>query len=255
MPAIFEPLTRATLDLARPQPGERVLDLACGTGIVARRAAPLVGDGGSVVGLDLRPGMIAKARSLPAPEGAAIDWREGDATALPFAAGTFDLVLCQQGLQFFPDRTAAAAEMRRVLADGGRAVLAVWRGLEHLTLFRELTEAEARHLAKLGVSYEEIALPFLMGDEGEIRAALAAGGFTAITISEATITASFPSADRFVRDVETAYASVMPQFVDDPSAFEAFVAAVAADLAPALARYRDGDGVRFTLKAHMAVAQ
>src|SRR5438105_15897251 len=107
VPAIFGPWAADLLALAAPQPGERIMDLACGTGVVARLTAERVGTAGVIVGLDLNPGMIELARSLPALNGAAVDWRVGSALELPFAHATFDVVLCQQGLQFFPDRSAA----------------------------------------------------------------------------------------------------------------------------------------------------
>ncbi len=106
VPALFVPWTAVLLEHAAPRPGERVLDVACGTGVVARNAAPLVGSEGKVAALDISPAMLDVARSLPAPAGARIDWHEGSALALPFPSEAFDLVLCQQGLQFFPDRAA-----------------------------------------------------------------------------------------------------------------------------------------------------
>lgn len=118
VPAIFLPSGEDLIRRAAPVGEERVL-VACGTGAVARQVAPLVGTGGMVVGLDLSPAMLAVARGLPVPGGAAIEWREGSAGALPFPEGSFDLVLCQQGLQFFPDRAAALRDMRRVLRPGG----------------------------------------------------------------------------------------------------------------------------------------
>lgn len=115
VPAVLRALSRSVVDLAAPHEGERVLDLACGTGIVARTVAPIVGAAGSVVGIDVLPPMLAVARSVPAPDGASIEWREGDATALDLSDSSFDLVICQQGLQFFPDREATASEVLRVL--------------------------------------------------------------------------------------------------------------------------------------------
>jgi ubiquinone/menaquinone biosynthesis C-methylase UbiE len=114
VPAIFGPWAEDLLALATPLPGERVLDVACGTGVVARLVAQRVGPSGTVVGFDLNPGMLTVARSLPPPSGARIEWREGNVSAIPLPDATFDLVLCQQGLQFFPDRSAALREMRRV---------------------------------------------------------------------------------------------------------------------------------------------
>src|SRR5262249_40502072 len=125
---ILGPWAPLLVDVASLAPGERVLDIACGTGLVARIAAQRVGSRGRVVGVDLNPGMIAVARSLPKPVGAAIDWVERNALDLQLADAGFDVVLCQQGLQFFPDKARAMHEMRRVLVHGGRLALAVWAG-------------------------------------------------------------------------------------------------------------------------------
>ena len=124
--AIAVPWTRLLLEYGTPRPGERVLDLACGTGNVARHVAPMVGADGKVTALDISPAMVDVARQLLPPAGAPIQWIEGDAVSLPFSDGAFDVVLCQQGLQFFSDRAAATREMRRVLLRRGRAVVSVW---------------------------------------------------------------------------------------------------------------------------------
>ena len=108
--AIADPFTRVLLDCAGPQPGERVLDLAAGTGSVARHVAPIVGTEGRVVAVDINAAMLAVGRALPAPAGPPVEWREGDAVDLDLPDQSFDLVLCQQGLQFFPDRAAAVRE-------------------------------------------------------------------------------------------------------------------------------------------------
>ena len=88
VPAIFEPWAPLLVAQAALRAGERVLDIACGTGVVTRLVAPQVGPTGYVVGLDLNPGMLARARTSPPPEGAAVEWREGDAAALPFDVST-----------------------------------------------------------------------------------------------------------------------------------------------------------------------
>src|SRR5438477_104942 len=116
VPAVFGAWAPRVIALATPKPGDRVLDVACGTGIVAQRVAERLGAAGQIVGLDLNPAMIAKARSI-AP---AIDWREASVMAMPLPDASFDIVYCQLGLQFFPDRPAALQEMRRVLAPQGR---------------------------------------------------------------------------------------------------------------------------------------
>jgi ubiquinone/menaquinone biosynthesis C-methylase UbiE len=121
VPALFKPWAEDLVEMATLRSGDRVLDIACGTGIVARTAAKRLGDNGSVVGLDVSGPMLATART--APEGAAVEWQEGSAVKLPMSDATFDVVFCQQGLQFFPDRIATLREMHRVLsrADGGHS--------------------------------------------------------------------------------------------------------------------------------------
>ena len=115
------------IDAGRVGPKKRVLDVACGTGIVARKAAGLVGPGGRVAGLDLNEGMLRIAGRCAEHEGATgIEWYHSDVSRMPFSSGEFDTVLCQQGLQFFPDKAAALREMKRVLAPQGTLALSVW---------------------------------------------------------------------------------------------------------------------------------
>ena len=123
VPSIAIPVSAELLRTADLQQGARVLDVGCGTGLIARRAAEMVGKGGSVAGLDLSPDMIAVAQSAPASGGALIEWHQGDATALPFRDGNFDVVLCQMTLMFIEAPLTALREMYRVLTPGGRVVL------------------------------------------------------------------------------------------------------------------------------------
>ena len=124
VPAIGARFARDLVDRAALRPGERVLDVACGTGIVTRLAAAEVGPTGSVAGLDVNPGMLGVAASV-VPADLGITWHEASAEAMPLPDDTFDVVLCQMGLQFVADQPAALQEMRRVLAPRGRLVLNV----------------------------------------------------------------------------------------------------------------------------------
>jgi ubiquinone/menaquinone biosynthesis C-methylase UbiE len=117
-------------DRAVLRPGQRALDVACGTGVVARIAAERVGMAGRIAALDISPGMLAVARSLSSADGAAIDWYEGNVLALPFPEEAFDVVLCQLGLQFFTDRSEALREIRRVLSPNGRLALNDFAAIE-----------------------------------------------------------------------------------------------------------------------------
>ena len=122
---IMEPWTDDLILVARCRDGDRVLDVACGTGIVANRIGLVTGKLCSVTGIDLNEGMLNVAR-----RNSQIEWHQGNATDLPFESGSFEVVLCQQGLQFFSDRAAAMREMARVLSPGGRLALNVWGALE-----------------------------------------------------------------------------------------------------------------------------
>lgn len=122
VPSVFAPWALDLVEVAALRPGERVLDIACGTGIVARTAARRLSDGARVVGLDFSAPMLEVARLAAKAEGVAAEWLEDSAVTLPLADATFDVAFCQQGLQFFPDRPTALREMRRILAPNGRLV-------------------------------------------------------------------------------------------------------------------------------------
>src|SRR5215470_425576 len=143
----MEPWVRRLLDVAALQPAEHVLDVACATGFVARTAARRVGTKGRVVGIDVNASMVEAARTVSDPEDATmIEWRIGDAAALPFEQEIFDIVLCQQGLQFFPDRVQALREMRRVLRPRGRLAFTVWSAIEETPYQAALADALTRHV-------------------------------------------------------------------------------------------------------------
>jgi ubiquinone/menaquinone biosynthesis C-methylase UbiE len=191
VPAIFGPFATDLLELSAMQPGERVLDVACGPGVVARLAAAVVGATGRVVGVDLNAGMLAVARTLPSSRAAPVEWREDDAAALQLPDGGFDVVLCQQGLQFFPDRPAALREMRRVLSPTGRLVLSTWREIGLSPGFAALAEALARHVP---AAVATIRGPFALGDADELRALVAGAGFKDVAVRPLARTLCFPSA-------------------------------------------------------------
>jgi SAM-dependent methyltransferase len=202
VPPLFAPGAERLLDAAAPRPGERVLDVGTGTGIVARRAAARAADLGQIVGLDPTPGMLAVARTMGDREGLAIEWHEGRAEALPFADGSFDLVLSQFALMFFADRAAALTEMRRVLNAGGRLALHVFQGIERHPFYVTLDEAIVRHLGASGVGGI-----FALGDAEELRSLLTGAGFRDVQLTPAAVTAHFPQPESFLAgeiDVDTA---------------------------------------------------
>jgi ubiquinone/menaquinone biosynthesis C-methylase UbiE len=254
-PALFSPWAALLVDRAVPRPGERVLDLACGTGILTRRLASAVGPTGHVVGVDLSPDMLAVARRRPMPGGAAVEWRQQDAVDLDLPAAAFDLVTCQQGFQFFADRAAAARQARRLLVDGGRLAVSVWRGPEHHPLLEASTAAVARHL---DVTTDALNTPFSFGDAGELASVLEDAGFTGVEVEELSMDAHFPSAQTFMAMTTVAAAAVVPAYADavaEPSSRVALVEAATRASADLLERHRDGDGLTFPWFAHVATAR
>ena len=111
--------------------GDRILDVGCGTGIVARYVYKSLGDSVHITGVDVNEIVLEKAREICRLNAASIEWKQADVTALPFSNDKFDVLLCQQGLQYFPDRSRALNEINRVLVNEGRVVFNVWRSIEY----------------------------------------------------------------------------------------------------------------------------
>lgn len=253
-PAMFQPLAEVLVTFAKPKPGESLLDLACGTGLVARRVTSLVGAGGKVVAVDINPAMLEVGRRQPTPAGTSIEWLEGDALTIDLSSYEFDLVLCQQGLQFFADRLAALKRIRNLISPGGRVALATWQEIEKHELLNEFAVVESRHLATLGVKYDDLIAPFSLSEAEHIHALLSEAGFSNIGITSTTIETRFPSPATFARNMETAYGAVIPAFIKDPPAFSAFVEAVEEETHSIVERFTQEGFVVFPMYANIAVA-
>ena len=172
VPAIAGPAAGELLAEADLRPGERVLDVACGTGLITRAAAERVGPTGAVAGVDIAPDMIEVAKATPAV-GGPIEWHQADATSLPFPDGFFDIALCQMGLMFIPDKQAAINELRRVIAPGGRAVINTPGTIQ--PFMKTIESAIADHIdPQLGGF---VAAVFSMPDPQELADLLAEAGF------------------------------------------------------------------------------
>ena len=193
VPAVFGPWAKELLDTVALSAGTRVLDVACGTGIVTRLAASQVGSTGRVVGLDINETMLAVARAQPQPTGAQIEWQHGDATRLPFPDEEFGAVLCQQGLQYVPDRPAALREMKRVLVSGGRLGLSVFSESVGYEIF-ERTAAQFVGEKAAAIMKEAFAL----ADVDELSGLLRTAEFSTVQLHTKTLTARFVSARDFI---------------------------------------------------------
>jgi SAM-dependent methyltransferase len=192
VPAIFGRWAPQIADAAIVASEDRVLDVGCGTGVLARAAADRVADESQVTGLDLNEGMLAVARRLR-PQ---IDWRQGDATKLPLAAESYDVVVSQFSLMYFPDRTAAIREMVRVLKPAGRLAVAVWGPYERATGYVILTEIAKRRCGQAAA--DVLTAPFVLGDEDSLRALFEEAGVVESTIELRDGTITFPSIEAFV---------------------------------------------------------
>jgi ubiquinone/menaquinone biosynthesis C-methylase UbiE len=195
VPAITAKWAKDIVDRARPQAGEEILDIACGTGVVARLASRRISQG-HVTGLDLNKGMLAVARALPR-EGAPIDWIEASALDLPFSAGQFDLVLCQQGLQFFPDQRRALREMRRVLSPTGRVALSVYSPIETTRGANAFVSALDRVLGPSASKIKRAEHSFNAPDE--LKEPLMDAGFAEVEVQTVVLEIEFPSVLDYVR--------------------------------------------------------
>ena len=234
---ILAPWAPMLVDAAHVVAGAHVLDVACGTGIVARDAARRLGPTGRCVGVDLNRGMIAVARSIGSSGDPPIEWLEADALDLPFPSKSFDVVLCQQGLQFFPDRAKALREMRRVLVDKGRIAASVWRNAGPYN--SALAAALARHID------QETAARFLASRKTPAHDALmeaaTAAGVADIRISVSRIHVHLPHIDSFALE----HLAATPVASAVASATGEARAQVASDVAQAMRPYTDGDGVTY----------
>ena len=172
--------------------GHSVLDAACGTGIVARTAAQRVGSVGRVVGVDLNQAMLTVAeRVCPG-----VELRQADIISLPFEDATFDVVLCQMALMFFPDRTAAIREMGRVVRPHGTVVVMVPSSLDAQPAYRPLVELAARHAGPEAVAM--LSAYWACGDLDELLGTTRDAGLEALSTRTRMGTACFDSIDEFV---------------------------------------------------------
>jgi ubiquinone/menaquinone biosynthesis C-methylase UbiE len=250
VPPLFAPAAQRLVDAASPRIDERVLDVACGTGVVARHVAATAGPEARVTGLDLNPNMLAVARAAAEREGLAIDWREGRAEAIPFPDGSFDLALCQFGLMFFSDRPAALREMHRVLSPGGRIAVSVWQGLDQHPFYRTLHELIER---TIGVS--SLADIFALGDASELRDLLAGAEFQDVRVELFSLTARFPDPDSFLAgeiDVDTAAIPAMQSLSEADR--RAITSAIQTEMAGPLREVTVGDQVEIPFHAHLGLA-
>lgn len=244
VPAIGRPVAELMLSIAALRPGERVLDVGCGTGVVTRLAAERVGPNGAVAGLDVNPGMLAVARSVTPPD-RAIEWHEASAESMPLPDGAFDAVLCPLSLQFVPDRPAALREVRRVLAPGGRLILSVPGPAA--PMFEFLAEAMGRHVAPEAVGF--VLAVFALHDETEIEGLLRDAGFRDVEVTAETVDLSLPAPKDFLWQ----YIASTPLAAVVSEAEEEARAALEREVIDRWREFEDGD--RMSLRQRLVLAR
>lgn len=244
---LFRPWAGPILDEVGLAAGDTILDIACGTGIVARLAKERLGEIGKVVGVDLSPAMIAVARRV-APD---IDWREGDATALPLQDDEqFDVVVCQQGFQFVPDKPAAAREMHRGMIAGGRLAVSTWRPDEEIPFVRDLRSVAEQHAGPI------VDRRHSFGEAGPLEALLRDVGFHDVRSKVVSRTIRFDDGSVFARLNAMALVgmSAASKEMSDEDR-EQTVAAIVRDSAELVSSYTDDSGLAFELKTNVATAR
>jgi ubiquinone/menaquinone biosynthesis C-methylase UbiE len=245
VPVIGGPFAEDLVAEAALRPGERALDVACGTGVVARLAAERIGPSGTVAALDLNPAMLSVARSVPST-GAAIRWYETSAESIPLPDDAFDAVLCQLGLQFAADKSAALREMRRVLAPGGRLLVST---PPPNAFFHVLDEAMTRHVGSEAGAF--VRMVFSLDDPAIIERLFRDAGFVDVNVRTYAKDLRLPKGREFLWQ----YVHCTPLTVMLASLDAVRVAALERDVVDGWARWSDGDGMTYEQGMNVAKAR
>lgn len=236
VPATMRAWANYLVNLVELKPGTRILDVACGTGVVTHQIAEHGGKTGQIVGYDINPEMLAIAQAKQS--NTSIEWQLGDASRLPFQDESFDIVTCQFGLMFFEDRATNLREMYRVLAPGGQLAILVWGAIEHNPGFLAVAEGFRRHVS--GEASDSIRGSFVLGDSQEMRSLADAAGFRDATIQEVAAEAHFPSVELLV----DGYGAMLLSVID-----EATYMRLITDVTAALQSYVDGKELVYPMEA------
>lgn len=239
VPTIFLELAERLVRMAEVAPGQRVLDAACGTGVVARAAARRVRSGGGVTAVDINQDMLTTARRVADETGVAIEFLQADVTDLPFADDRFDVAMCQEALQFVPDPTVALRELARVTATGGRLAVSVLRGLDRHEAYATFARLLGEHAGPQAATM--MASPFAFGGVGRLRAVAGDAGLVDVRVRIGVGSERFASVEDFVRQE----AASSPLAGPLGALHEDRRAALVAALTTALADHIDDGGLAF----------
>ena len=245
VPAMMGQWAPRVIALVNPQPGELVLDVACGTGALTRVVAQSIGPNGQVVGLDLYSDMLAVAHTItPDPSSAApIEWREGDVSAIPFEDETFDIVFCNFGLMFFPNRVAALKEMRRVLKLDGRWALAVWGSIAKCPGQMAMKESWKRHFTEDAGLFDA---QHSLGNPETVLSLIHDAGFRDVSVQAVMGVVRLPSPGHLARS----YGALAGIQADEKTRTE-----VIDEVSAALQSYVAAEGLEYPIEAILASAR
>ena len=248
VPALFAPWAKFVLKSRAPAKGQSALDVACGTGLGARLLAEAVGAEGSVTGVDNDEAMLATARAVSPPSSAApIRWQQASADDLPFADQAFDYILCLEGIQFFPNRTRAVREMRRVLRPDGILVASVWGAIEQNPGYAALAEGLKKFISPEAANLAALSL----SDPLATKQVFEAAGFGKVDVKVSTLDVLFPSSAALVDWMAGGSHSTRHKLaLLDHAKRQQFYAFVASHLT----KYKSDDGLRLPSCRNVAVA-
>jgi ubiquinone/menaquinone biosynthesis C-methylase UbiE len=235
-----EELTRAMIEAAALEPGNRVLELACGPGGLGIAAAQRVGEEGEVVMSDIAPQMVAIAAARAEALGVTnVTTRELDLERIDQPGESYDAVLCREGLMLVPDHDAAASEIRRVLRPGGRAVVSVWGSRDRNPWLGALLDAVGAHF---GGTFPPPGVPgpFALDDREKLLAVLSAAGFEDVAIDEVDAPWIGASFDQWWQTT-TALAGPLAKMLEAQSSDA--VEEIRSHAREALAGYENADGL------------
>jgi SAM-dependent methyltransferase len=245
VPALFDTWTKHLVDGASIREGSHVLDVACGTGVLARSAFTRAGANGRVVGADPAPGMLAVASEIEP----GIDWVLCGAEALDVEDETFDSVISQFGMMFFHDRQKAADEMFRALRPGGAVAIAVWRSVEHNPAYADIISVLEEQVGTAAA--DALRLPYSLGDSDEVTEVLAGSGFSKINVEEKVESARFPSSRQMVEAELRGWLPLFDIFLSDDE-----IAKVLSESDVTLGKYAGPSGEAvFPTSAHIITAR
>lgn len=242
VPALFGEWAPDLVAIAAVEPGQRVVDVACGTGVVARAAAARVGREGHVLGIDRAVAMLTVAERRR-PD---LEWRRGDAADLPLPDGSVDVALCQASLMFVDEPGAALTEMARVVRPGGTVAVHVWGRLEASPGVAPFADAVARHAGASAVGLWDTY--FRLGDLAELTAMFDRAGLEVTETRTRLGTIRLPSIDDYVAvEVE---GTPLAEAVTEAS-YRAILEDARRDLRP----FVTADGVALPIEGHLVAAR